>query len=191
MNKIIAIFLSTLLGVCIVPYTSAATLDTKVPDQANIKQKNKTIIDPFDNDPFFQSHNDIFKEFDKMHQAMQRLMNHQFSKMQHSLATGFPDLNSTNSNNIQIKEGKDELVYKIKLPKESDNKIDVSVKNGQLIISSNVTQKITREEDNSKRVSYSHSSHTQSFQIPNGYDEKSMTTKMKGTNLIITLKKSA
>ncbi|WP_408605446.1 Hsp20 family protein [Legionella tunisiensis] len=74
------------------------------------------------------------------------------------------------------------------MPKGADSKVNVSVKEGQLIVSSNVTQKITREQDNSKSVSYSQSNYNQVFQLPKGYDPNSMTTKTNDSNLIVILK---
>ncbi|HEN5728172.1 TPA: Hsp20/alpha crystallin family protein, partial [Legionella pneumophila] len=60
---------------------------------------------------------------------------------------------------------------------------------GQLVLSANVTQKITREQDNNKSVSFSRSNYMQSFPLPQSYDPKSMVTKMKDSNLIVTFKK--
>ncbi|WP_426741185.1 Hsp20/alpha crystallin family protein [Pseudomonas aeruginosa] len=48
---------------------------------------------------------------------------------------------------------------------------------------------MTHEEANNKSVSYSQSNYMQSFQLPHGYDPKSMVTKMKDSNLIVTFKK--
>ncbi len=56
------------------------------------------------------------------------------------------------------------LSIKIKLPKGAESKVNVSVKGGQLIVSSNVTQKMTRKQDNSKSVSYSQSNYSQAFE---------------------------
>lgn len=191
MNKPIAILSSFVLGIGLAISAYALTLNpSDKTTTSNSNQQSQLAKDPFANDPFFQSYSDVFKEIDRMQQAMQRLMNSQFSRMQNTLTNRFPDLNSNSLNNIQVKEEKNQLIYKIKLPKGSDNKINVTVNDGKLFISANVSQKITREDDNSRSVSYSRSNNTQSFQIPKGYDEKSMTTQMKGNNLIVILKKS-
>lgn len=125
----------------------------------------------------------------KMQQAMDQFMKQQFAQMQNSLVNQpNPNLFGSTST-IEIKEGKKGIIYKIKLPKGADSKVDVAVKNGQLVVSTNITQKITREEDHNKSVSYSQSNYSQSFQLPKGYDPNSMATKMKDSNLIVTFKK--
>jgi HSP20 family molecular chaperone IbpA len=116
---------------------------------------------------------------------MAQLMKSQFSRTHQPNQLPF---GSTNT--VEIKENKNEIVYKIKLPKEGNSKVDVSVKQEQLIVSSNITQQITREQDNSKSVSYSQSNYSQAFQLPKGYDPNSMTTKTIDSNLIVTFKKS-
>ncbi|HBD7102744.1 TPA: Hsp20/alpha crystallin family protein [Legionella pneumophila] len=168
--------------------TNSMTVQAKQNDK--IQNSNEQLIqDPFDTDPFFQSHDDVLQQMHKMQQAMDRFIKSQFSQMQNSLASE-PHQNLFGSaKNIQITENKDQLIYKIKLPQGADSKVDVSVKNGQLVVSANVTQKITHEEANNKSVSYSQSNYMQSFQLPHGYDPNSMVTKMKDSNLIVTFKK--
>lgn len=167
----------------------AIALETKQNNQAQ-KSSQQVTMDPFDNDPFFQSPNDIGKQMDQMQRAMNQFMKSQFSQMQHHLVNQPNQMPFGSTNNIEIKESKNEIIYKIKLPKAADSKVDVSVKGGQLIVSSNVTQKITREQDKSKSVSYSQSNYSQVFELPKGYDPNSMTTKTKDSNLIVTFKKS-
>lgn len=167
----------------------AIALETKQNNQVQ-KSNQQVTVDPFDNDPFFQSPNDIWKQMDQMQRAMNQFMKSQFSQMQHNLVNQPNQMPFGSTNNIEIKESKNEIIYKIKLPKGADSKVDVSVKGGQLIVSSNVTQKITREQDNSKSVSYSQSNYSQAFELPKGYDPNSMTTKTKDSNLIVTFKKS-
>ncbi|KTD55253.1 heat shock hsp20 [Legionella sainthelensi] len=180
--------LPILISVPLISMISAGAMAQNNPAQISNTQLS---LDPFDNDPFFQSPNDVLKQMDKMQQAMDEFIKSQFSQMQNNLVNQ-PNQNLFGSTGtIEIKENKNEIVYKIKLPKGADSKIDVSVKEGQLIVSSNVTQKITREYDNNKSVRYSQSNYSQAFQLPHGYDPNSMTTKMKDSNLIVTfLKKS-
>ncbi|AUH71084.1 Heat shock hsp20 [Legionella sainthelensi] len=180
--------LPILISVPLISMISAGAMAQNNPAQISNAQLS---LDPFDNDPFFQSPNDVLKQMDKMQQAMDQFIKSQFSQMQNNLVNQ-PNQNLFGSTGtIEIKENKNEIVYKIKLPKGADSKIDVSVKEGQLIVSSNVTQKITREYDNNKSVRYSQSNYSQAFQLPHGYDPNSMTTKMKDSNLIVTfLKKS-
>ncbi|AAU26299.1 TPA: Hsp20/alpha crystallin family protein [Legionella pneumophila] len=171
-------------------YANSINVQAKQNDQ--IQNSNEQLTqDPFDTDPFFQSHDDVLLQIHKMQQAMDQFIKSQFSQMQNTLAND-PHHNPFGSaKNIQITENKDEIIYKIKLPQGSDSKVDITVKNGQLVLSANVTQKITREQDNNKSVSFSQSNYMQSFPLPQSYDPKSMVTKMKDSNLIVTFKKNS
>lgn len=189
MNKPLIFLTSVILGLGASKYANASNLNNKK-HQDLTKQSHQNTLDPFDIDPFFQPNNEIFQEMNKMQEAMAHLMRNQFRKMQHNLVNRYPELHHGIANDIQIQESKNKLVYKIKLPKESDNKIDVSIKNNRLRITSNATQKIRQEKDNTKQLSYSYSSNTRSFQIPKNYNEKSMKTTLKDKNLIITFNKN-
>ncbi|HHT0593838.1 TPA: Hsp20 family protein [Legionella anisa] len=183
--------LPILISVPLITMLSEAAIAIEAKQNNQVKQSNQqATFDPFDNDTFFQSPNDILKQMEQMQRAMDQFMKSQFSQMQHHLVNQSNQMPFGSTNTIEIKENKNEITYKIKLPKGADSKVDVSVKEGQLIVSSNVTQKITREQDNSKSVSYSQSNYSQAFQLPQGYDPNSMTTKMKDLNLIVTFKKS-
>ncbi|PWY55886.1 heat-shock protein Hsp20 [Legionella qingyii] len=182
--------LPILISVTLISMISAGAMALEAKQNNQVQKSNQQVtLDPFDNDPFFQSPDDILKQMVQMQRAMDQFMKSQFSQMQHNLANQSNQIPFGSTNNIEIKESKNEIIYKIKLPKGADSKVDVSVKEGQLIVSSNITQKITRELDNSKSVSYSHSNYSQAFQIPQGYDPSSMTTKTKDSNLIVTFKK--
>lgn len=183
-KKILPILISASLIIMI----SAGALEAKQNNQVQDNNQQLT-LDPFDNDPFFQSPNDILKQMNKMQRAMDQFMKSQFSQMQHNLVNQPNQTLFGSTSNIEIQESNNEIIYKIKLPKGANSKVDVSVKEGQLIVSSNVTQEITREQDKSKTVSYSQSNYSQAFQLPQGYDPNSMTTKTKGSNLIVTFKK--
>ncbi len=123
-----------------------------------------------------------------MQKAMDQLMQAQFSKIS-NIANQYDQPPFGSDANIEIKENNDELVYKIKLPKGTDNKVNVSVKNDYLVLSLNATQKITHNQDNSESITYSQSNYSQSFKLPFGYDSKSMQTNIKDSNLIVTFKK--
>ncbi|KTC93405.1 Hsp20/alpha crystallin family protein [Legionella cincinnatiensis] len=181
-----------LISVPLITMISAGAMALEAKQNNQVPNSNAPLsLDPFANDPFFQSPNDVLKQMDKMQQAMDQFIKSQFSQMQNNLINQ-PNQNFFGStSNIQIKENKNEIVYKIKLPQGADSKIDVSVKEGQLIVSSNVTQKITREYDSNKSVSYSQSNYSQAFHLPPGYDPNSMTTKMKDANLIVTFFKKS
>ncbi|ARG97026.1 Hsp20/alpha crystallin family protein [Legionella micdadei] len=190
MNKkqLLSILISGVLVTMISTRTLA--LEAKQNKQMQNSNNNPLVLDPFDSDPFFQSNNDVFQQMYKMQQTMDQLIKNQFSQMQNSLMNQ-PNQNLFGSaSNIQIQENNNEIIYKIKLPKGADSKVDVSVKQGLLVVGTNITQKITRENNNNKSVSYSQSNYSQSFQLPHGYDPNSMDTKMKDSNLIVTFKKS-
>ncbi|KTD68374.1 heat shock hsp20 [Legionella steelei] len=183
--------LSILIAVPLITMISVGAIAFEAKQNNQVQKSNQQVnVDPFDNDPFFKSPNDILKQMDQMQRAMDQFMKSQFSQMQHNLVSQPNQMPFGSTNNIEIKESKNEIIYKVKLPKGADSKVDVSVKGGQLIVSSNVTQKITREQDNNKSVSYSQSNYSQAFELPKGYDPNSMTTKTKDSNLIVTFKKS-
>lgn len=162
-------------------------VDTKQ-DKA-VPAVQKKIADPFDNDPFFQSQNDLLEQMHTMQKTMDRFIKNQFAQMHHSMMFNDDEPPFGSDKNIQIEEKNDLLIYKIKLPKGDKNKTNVTVKNNMLIVSLSLTQKISREQDHAKSVSYSQSNYHQSFPLPKGYDAKSMETKIKDTNLIVTFKK--
>lgn len=183
--------LSILIAVPLITMISAGAIAFDAKQNNQVQKSNQRVnVDPFDNDPFFKSPNDILKQMDQMQRAMDQFMKSQFSQMQHNLVNQPNQMPFGSTNNIEIKESKNEIIYKVKLPKGADSKVDVSVKGGQLIVSSNVTQKITREQDNNKSISYSQSNYSQAFELPKGYDPNSITTKTKDSNLIVTFKKS-
>jgi HSP20 family molecular chaperone IbpA len=183
--------LPILIAAPLITMISAGAIALEAKQNNQVQKSNaQGPTDPFDNDPFFQSSDDILKQMAQMQRVMDQLMKSQFSQMQHHLANQPNQMPFGSTNTVEIKESKNEIIYKIKLPKAGNSKVDVSVKHGQLIVSSNVTQQITRDQDNSKSVSYSQSNYRQAFQLPQGYDPNSMTTKTKGSNLIVTFKKS-
>ncbi|STY29642.1 Heat shock hsp20 [Legionella wadsworthii] len=186
-KKILPILISVPLFTII--SVGAQALEIK-PNKSMPNNTDQIIVDPFADDPFFQSHNDALQQMYKMQQAMDQFMKSQFSQMQNSLVNQNNQKLFGSTNNIEIKEDKNELIYKIRLPQGADSKVNVSVKDRQLIVNSNITQKITKEQDNTKSVSYSQSNYSQSFQLPEGYDPNSMVTKNKDSNLIVIFKKS-
>ena len=186
MKKLARIFLS------ILALLSAFTVNAKIVDNKNALPSNKEQHDlsstPFDEDPFFQSQNDIIRQMRTMQKAMDQLMETQFSKI-NSLAHHYDQHPFGSDTNIEIKESHNELIYKIKLPKGTNNKVDVSIKNDHLVLSLDATQKITHDHDHAKTVTYSQNNYSQSFKVPSGYDLKSMDTQIKDSNLIVTFKK--
>ena len=144
----------------------------------------------FDNDPFFQSDDEILNQIKIMQQAMDNLMQQQFKQM-HNNPMGFMNSKSTLNplQDIQMEEHNNELTYTIKQPEGSDSKIDVSVKEGFIIVNTLLIQKTAHNEQGSKSYSYSQRNYTQSFKLPSGYDPNSMDLKAKNSNLIVTFKK--
>jgi HSP20 family molecular chaperone IbpA len=159
-------------------------------DTNQVKKSTNPIAFPFDDDPFFQSNDDIFNQVKTMQQAMNRLMQQQFTQINNNQ---FDFMSSKNvlssSQDIQVEERNNELIYNIKQPEGTDSKVDVSVKAGLLIINTHLMQKTTHTENGNKSYSYSQRNYNQSFKLPNGYDPNSMDIKTKGSNLIVTFKK--
>jgi HSP20 family molecular chaperone IbpA len=159
-------------------------------DNNQVKKSTNPIAFPFDDDPFFQSNDDVFNQIKTMQQAMNRLMQQQFTQINNNQ---FNFMNSKNalgsSQDIQVEERSNELIYKIKQPEGTDSKVDVSVKDGLLIINTHLMQKTTHAENGNKSYSYSQRNYNQSFELPNGYDPNSMDIKTKDSNLIVTFKK--
>ena len=90
------------------------------------KSERNVISDPFENDPFFQSQDDLLHQMQNMQKAMEQLMEARFSKINH-LANQYNQKPFGSDTNIEIRENSDQLVYKIKLPAGMDNKVDISV----------------------------------------------------------------
>ena len=158
-------------------------------DAHQLSQKSYQSASVFDDAPFFQ-YDDVFNQIRTMQQTMDRLMQQQFKQINND-PIGFMSSKKTlnSSQNIQMKEIHNELTYTIKKPEGSDSKIDVSVKDGILIVNTHLMQKTTYSENGSKSYSYSQSNYTQSFKLPSGYDPNSMDLKTKGANLIVSFKK--
>jgi HSP20 family molecular chaperone IbpA len=177
-------------------FLSCSIMLTAMISEVNAKDTNKIqnnanqVAFPFDDDPFFKSNDDVFKQIKTMQQAMSRLMKQQFTQIN---SNQFNLMNSkgllSSSQEIQMEERNNELIYKIKQPQSNDSKVDVSVKDGILIINTHIMQKTTHSENGSKSYSYSQSNYNQSFQLPKGYDPNSMDIKSKDANLIVTFKK--
>ncbi len=157
-------------------------------DAHQLPQKNHQ-SSALDDDPFFQS-DDVFEQVRSMQEAMDRLMQKQFKQINNN-PTGFVGAKNTlnSAQHVQIKEVNNELTYTIQKPESGDSKIDVSVKDGLLIVNTHFMQKTSHNEHGSKSYSYSQSNATQSFKLPSGYDPNSMDLKTKDSNLIVTFKK--
>ncbi|KTD78481.1 Hsp20 family protein [Legionella waltersii] len=158
-------------------------------DAHQLSPKSYNSASAFDDDPFFQS-DDVFKQIRNMQLSMDRLMRQQFKKI-NSNSIGFTNLkNMLNpSQDIQMRELNNELSYTIQKPEGVDSKIDVSVKDGILIVNTHLMQKRTYRENGSKSYSYSQSSYMQSFKLPNAYDPDTMDLKTKDATLIVSFKK--
>ena len=151
-------------------------------DTNQVKKSTNPIAFPFDDDPFFQSNDDIFNQVKTMQQAMNRLMQQQFTQINNNQFHFMSSKNAlSSSQDIQVEERNNELIYKIKQPEGTESKVDVSVKHGLLIINTHLMQKTTYTENGNKSYSYSQRNYNQSFKLPNGYDPNSMDIKTKMT----------
>ncbi|MGC1182413.1 Hsp20/alpha crystallin family protein [Legionella sp.] len=184
MRKELILFLS-----CAITLTAMMSM-VNAKDTTQVKESTNPIAFPFDDEPFFQSNDDVFNQIRTMQQAMNRLIQQQFTQINNNQ---FNFMNSKNSlgssHDIQVEERSNELIYKIKQPEGTDSKVDVSVKDGLLIINTHLMQKMTHTENGNKSYSYSQRNYNQSFKLPNGYDPNSMEIKTKDSNLIVTFKK--
>lgn len=184
MRKELILFLS-----CAVMLTAMMSV-VNAKDTNQVKKSTNPIAFPFDDDPFFQSNDDIFNQVKTMQQAMNRLMQQQFTQINNNQFNFMSSKNAlSSSQDIQVEERNNELIYKIKQPEGTESKVDVSVKDGLLIINTHLMQKTTYTENGNKSYSYSQRNYNQSFKLPNGYDPNSMDIKTKGSNLIVTFKK--
>ncbi|MCL9684217.1 Hsp20/alpha crystallin family protein [Legionella maioricensis] len=179
-------------------FLSCSLVLTALISVVNAKDTNKVqsnanpVAFSFNDNPFFQSNDDVFNQIETMQQAMSRLMRSQFAQInggQFDLMNSKRPLNS--SQEIQMEERNNELIYKIKQPQGNDSKVDVSVKDGVLIINTQLMQKTSHSENGSKSYSYSQSNYNQSFKLPKGYDPNSIDIKSKDANLIVTFKKQS
>ncbi len=184
MRKELILFLS-----CAIMLTAMMSV-VNAKDNNHVQKSTGQNAFPFDDDPFFQSNDDVFNQIKTMQQAMERLMQNQFTTINNNQ---FNFVNSKNglgsSKDIQVEERNNQLIYKIKQPEGTDNKVDVSVKDGLLIINTQVMQKSTHTTSGNTSYSYSQRNYNQSFKLPNGYDPNSIDIKTKDSNLIVTFKK--
>ena len=148
------------------------------------------MVDPFTDDPFFEPQNNMARQMHAMQEAMDQLMKNQFSVM-NNMASHLDSHPFGSATNVKIEEKDNTLIYKIKLPKTTDNKVNVAVKDGSLVLSLNSTEQISHEQEGSKSVTYSQSNYHQSFKLPPEYESKSMRTHIKDSNLIVTFQKRA
>lgn len=174
----------SVIGTCTV---SASALNDKH-NPASTNNQYNLMTDPFADDPFFQPQNNMARQMRAMQEAMDQLMKNQFSVINNIANHIGPQPFGSNAN-VRIEEKDNKLIYKIKLPKTTDNKINVSVKNENLVLSLNSTEKISHEQDGSQSITYSQSNYNQSFKLPSEYDSKSMKTNIKDSNLIVIFEK--
>lgn len=158
-------------------------------DNNQVKNSTNPMAFPFDDDPFFQFNDDVSDQIKIMQQAMNRLMQQQFTHIYNNQFNLAYLKNALGSQDIQMEERNNELIYKIKKPGGKDSKVDVSVRDGLLIINTHLMKKATHMENGSKSYSYSQRNYSQSFELPNGYDPNSIDVKTKNTDLIVTFKK--
>lgn len=184
MRKELIIFLS-----CLLVLTAMFSV-VNAKDTNKVKNNPDPVTFPFGDNPFFQSNEDVFNQIKLIQRAMNNLMNGRFAQINNNPIDFMNSKNSLSASQvIQMEEVNNELIYKIKQPKGNNSKIDVSVKDGVLIINSYCTQKTSYGENGNKSYSYSQSNYNQSFKLPKDYDPNSIDIKSKDINLIVTFKK--
>ncbi|CDZ76378.1 hypothetical protein BN59_00647 [Legionella massiliensis] len=151
-------------------------------DNKFVQKSTHQITGPFD-DP-------VINQLNKIQQTMDHMMQMHLSQIhsnQLSLAKSMSTLENTQE--IQMEEHNNKLIYKIKKEQGTDSKVNVSIKEGLLIINTHTSQKTVSNEGKNKNISFSQSNYSQSFPFPDDYDSNSMDLKDNDSNLIITFKK--
>ncbi len=191
MRKELILFLLFVIMSCVItPSVNAEDLNQVQKTSNQVQKTANQNAFPFDNDPFFQSNDDVFTQIKTIQQAMDKIIQKQFQQINTStLDLINSKYASGSSQEIQIEERNNELIYKIKQPKGTDSKVDVSVKNGFLIISTHLVQKTMHGDHGNKSFSYSQHDYNQSFKLPKEYDPNSIDIKRKDSNLMVTFKK--
>jgi HSP20 family molecular chaperone IbpA len=134
----------------------------------------------------FPSDDDFFREIHQMEQIMDRLMQRQLALTRGNL---MPSLRENNPLDIQSEEHNNELLFKIKQPKGPNSKLDVSIKDHQLLINTLIIKNTGENKNSSGRINYSQSNYSQSFNLPKEYDPESMEVKTKDSYLMVRFKK--
>ena len=154
-----------------------------------LQKSNNQVLFPFDEDLLDPVNDNLFHQLDKIQQSMDQLMRHHWSGMHSNPSFLGNSALMDHSNNIHIEEKNNKITYKIKQPEGTENKVNVSVKDGLVIINTHLVQKITHNESNNKSMSYSQTNYSQSFKLPNGYDPNSLDMATKDAHLLVTFKK--
>lgn len=143
----------------------------------------------FDNDDFFSEKTDVFQAMAAMEQAMNRLVNDNFST-EKKIITSQPILQIADPlKDVVITEKGDVITYKIKLPSSSNNKVTVNSEKGKLKVTVAMTEKNISKSGNNESVSYSHSSQSKTFLLPLNYQEKTLKSQIKGNKVLVTFTK--
>jgi HSP20 family molecular chaperone IbpA len=150
-------------------------------------QANEPLNDSFFSDPFGD---DIFKEMMQMQQDMDKM----FSRMQHRMQQRSSGLISPLgtykiTQNTQFTDLGDRYKLITSIPENKENKIDISIKDGQLSIQA----KIIEKHENKSTHGYSNSSsmrmYQQNMSIPSDADASSVSAEYKDKKLVIYIKK--
>lgn len=135
------------------------------------KQMMEQIMKAFDDDDFFKG--DAFD--DQMFDQIRK----------HGLG-GFHGFNSTGHNvKVEEKVEKDGTISVIITPQNKNLKVDIKTTEDQIVITSEMMEKVENQNKQGSMQSYSKSSSSQSVRIPNGYIAQ--TPKAKNQSVVITL----
>ena len=94
------------------------------------------------------------------------------------------------SPSVDISETEDTIEVKAELPGVSEDDIDISVSNGQLVISGEKKQEEEQKEKNYYRVERSYGSFMRTFALPSGVDQDRITAECSDGVLTVSIPKS-
>ena len=143
--------------------------------------------DPFFSDPFGD---DIFKEMMQMQQNMDKMFNRMNQRMQQRSTRLVSPLGTYKLASTQqfIDKG-DHYDLETTIPKNKENQIDITVKNGLLSISAKIIEKHENKTANGYSSSSSMRMYQQSMAVPSDADENSVTAAYQNKKLVISIEK--
>ena len=155
-----------------ISFAFAQDADTVI--QQFLEQRKKMmeeIMKAFDDDDFFKGDAIDDKMFDQLRK--------------HGLG-GFHGFSST-GNNVKVEERaeKDGSISIVITPKNKDMKLDIKTTKEQIVIHSEMMEKVENESKQGKSQSYSRSSFSQTIPIPTGFEAQK--PKQEGESIVIAL----
>lgn len=129
---------------------------------------------------------DPLRDFDNIHSTVNRFFNSAFGRFFDDLE---PTLNTGRwSPSVDVSEVEDDIVFTVELPGFEKHEIDISVKDGRLIISGE--RKFSeKKETKYHQLERWHGSFYRSFTLPTSVDDKKISANLKNGVLTVKLPK--